>query len=94
LRTLRLLSLVFGLAYLPWQYVHLSVLRANGEAGAVAVAGGLAHGLKRAIELKNRRTDAESWGGILGLIWMAAYWATLIPIWLFYIVTVFARPQA
>jgi len=86
------LSLVFGLAYLPWQYVHLSVLRANGEAGAVPVAGGLAHGLKRAIELKNRRTDAVSWGGIVGLIWMAVYW-TLIPIWLFYIVIVFAGPR-
>ena len=87
------LSLVFGIAYLPWQYVHLSVLRANGEARAMPVAAGLAHGLKRAIALKNRTTDGESWGGILGLIWMAAYWATLIPIWLFYIVMVFAGPQ-
>ncbi len=87
------LSLVFGVAYLPWQYVHLRVLRANGEAGAVPVAGGIARGLKRAIELKNRRTDAESWGGIVGLIWMAGYWATLIPIWLFYMVMVFAGPQ-
>jgi hypothetical protein len=87
------LSLVFGVAYLPWQYVHLRVLRANGEAGAKPVAGGLAHGLKRAIELKNRRTDAESWGGIVGLIWMAGYWATLIPVWLFCVVMVFAAPQ-
>ncbi len=87
------LSLVFGIAYLPWQYVHLAVLRGNGEAGATPVAGGIAHGLKRAIELKNRRTDAESWGGIVGLIWMAGYWATLIPVWLFYIVMVFAGPQ-
>jgi hypothetical protein len=84
------LSLVFGVAYLPWQYVHLDVLRANGETRAMPVAGGLAHGLKRAIELKNRRTDAESWGGIVGLIWMTGYWATLIPIWLYYIVMVFA----
>ncbi|MFI4979295.1 MAG: hypothetical protein ACHQIO_02995 [Nevskiales bacterium] len=88
------LSLVFGIAYLPWQYVHLAVLRANGEAGAVPVAGGIARGLKRAIELKNRRTDAESWGGIVGLIWMAGYWATLIPIWLFYVVMVFAGRQS
>lgn len=88
------LSLVFGVAYLPWQYVHLAVLRANGEAGAVPVAGGIARGLKRAIELKNRRTDAESWGGIVGLIWMAGYWATLIPIWLFYVVMVFAGRQS
>ena len=82
------LSLVFGAAYLPWQYLHLHVLWGNGE--AAPVTGGLAHGLKRAIELKNRRTDAESWGGIVGLIWMATYWATLIPIWVFYVVMVFA----
>lgn len=84
------LSLVFGGAYLPWQYLHLRVLRANGEAGARPVAGGIAQGLKRAIELKNRRTDTESWGGIVGLIWMAGYWATLIPVWLFCVVRVFA----
>ena len=88
-----LLSLVFGIAYLPWQYVHLAVLRVHGEAGAVPVTEGIAHGLKRAIELKNRRTDGESWGGIVGLIWMAGYWATLIPAWLFYMVMVFAGPQ-
>ncbi len=84
------LSLVFGAAYLPWQYLHLGVLRANGEARATPVTGGLAHGLRRAIELKNQRTDAESWGGIVGMIWMAGYWATLIPAWLFYMVVVFA----
>ncbi|HZR35343.1 MAG TPA: hypothetical protein VFA75_08190 [Nevskia sp.] len=84
------LSLVFGAAYLPWQYLHLGVLRANGEARAVPVAGGLAHGLRRAIQLKNHRTDAESWGGIVGMVWMAGYWATLIPAWLFYMVVVFA----
>lgn len=87
------LSLVFGIAYLPWQYVHLAVLRANGESGAMPVAGGIGRGLKRAIELKNRKTDAVSWGGIVGLIWMIGYWATLIPIWLFYIVMVFAGRQ-
>lgn len=87
-------SMIFGLAYLPWQYAHLGVLRANGESHAMPVAGGIAKGLKRAIELKNRRTDAVSWGGIVGLIWMAGYWATLIPAWLFCIVMVFAAPQA
>lgn len=84
------LCLVFGVAYLPWQYVHLLVLRGSGEAGAMPVSGGIALGLKRAIELKKRGTDAQSWGGIVGLIWMAGYWATLIPIWLFYIVMVLA----
>jgi hypothetical protein len=92
-QVLLLLSLIFGIAYLPWQYVHLAVLRVHEEAGGVPVTEGIAHGLKRAIELKNRRTDGESWGGIVGLIWMVGYWATLIPAWLFYMVTVFAGPQ-
>jgi len=87
------LSLVFGIAYLPWQYVHLRLLRANGASRALSLTGSLARGLKRAIQLKNRRTDAESWGGIVGLIWMAGYWATLIPAWLFYIVMVLAPPR-
>ena len=86
---LLLLSLIFGLLYLPWQYVHLSILRAAANADAAAQPLPLAHGLKRSIEVKNLRTDAESWGGIVGLIWMVGYWATLIPMWLYYIVTVF-----
>jgi hypothetical protein len=88
------LSFIFGAAYLPLQYVHLGVLRANGESRAMKVAAGLGIGLKRAIELKNRETDAESWGGIVGLVWMIGYWATLIPVWLFYMVMVFAQRQA
>jgi len=87
------LSLVFGVAYLPWQYLHLHVLQAHERAGATPFARGVAHGLRRAIEFKNRRTDAESWGGIVGLIWMVGYWATLIPFWLFYIVMVLAGPR-
>jgi hypothetical protein len=89
-RTLLLISLAFGAIYLPWQYIHLGVLRADVKAGVPRFAGGLAYGLRRSIELKRRRTDAESWGGIVGLIWMAAYWAMVIPAWLYYIVAVFA----
>lgn len=88
-QALLLLSLAFGVIYLPWQYIHLRVLRANVEAAERQAAGGMAYGLRRAIELKRRTTDAESWGGIVGLIWMGAYWAVVIPAWLFYIVTVF-----
>ena len=34
------------------------------------------------------RTDAESWGGIVGLIWMTGYWATVLPLWVYCIVSV------
>ena len=49
-----------------------------------------ASGLRRSIRVKNPRTDAESWGGIVGLIWMTGYWATLLPLWVYYIVRLFA----
>ena len=44
--------------------------------------------VKRAVRVKNRRTDADSWGGLIGLTWITGYWATLIPMWLYYIVRV------
>ena len=28
-----------------------------------------------------------SWGGVVGLTWMIAYWATLLPMWMHVIVT-------
>jgi len=40
--------------------------------------------------VRNPRTDAESWGGIVGVIWMTAYWATLLPMWVYYIVRMLA----
>jgi hypothetical protein len=89
------LNLLFGIVYLPWQMIHLSSLRANarrssGKTGAdsLSLLTRLAVGLKRAVWVKTRRTDSESWGGLIGLTWMTAYWATLIPIWVHYIVEV------
>ena len=45
-------------------------------------------GLGRAIHVRNRATGAEVWGGLVGLTWMVAYWATLIPMWVNHVVEV------
>ena len=89
------LNLLFGIVYLPWQVIHLSSLRANARrnraktgAGSASISRRLATGLKRAVWMRTRRTDADSWAGLIGLTWMTAYWATLIPMWVYYIVRV------
>ena len=85
------LNLAFGALYLPWQFFHLRFLHANaqkdtGSAAAGVLSTQLLAGLKRAIQVKNRRTDAESWGGWIGLSWMTAYWVALIPVWAYTII--------
>jgi hypothetical protein len=84
------LNLVFGIVYLPWQIIHLITLRASartksGDTGTSVASTSmrLLKGLNRAVRAKIRRTDADSWGGLIGLIWMTCYWATLIPIWVY-----------
>ena len=89
LATLLRFNLLFGVFYLPWQMFHLRSLRreARGEpTSAEPVRGRLA----RALHERNRATDADSWGGWIGLTWMTAYWATLIPFWVFTVVRVTA----
>ena len=93
------LNLLFGIVYLPWQVIHLTTLRASAGvnsgqtgAGSSSISMRLTTGLKRAMREKTRRTDADSWGGLVGLTWMIGYWATLIPIWMYYIVGVL-RPH-
>jgi hypothetical protein len=89
------LNLLFGIVYLPWQVVHLTTLRSSARrnsgttgAGAPSIWLRLGSGLKQAVHMKTRRTDADSWGGLIGLTWMTCYWATLIPIWVYYILEV------
>ena len=43
-------------------------------------------GLKKAIKIKILTTKSEAWGGVIGMMWMAAYWAILIPVWIYVIV--------
>jgi len=87
-------TILFGTVYLPWQVIHLATLRANARknsgrtGGSPSISMRLATGLKQAVWVKTRRTDADSWGGLIGLTWMTVYWATLIPMWAYYIVGV------
>ena len=83
-RTLILLNLAFGAVYLPWQLFHLQSLRTEVTPGSVPFTDGL----RDAIAERNRRTDAASWGGFIGLTWMVAYWASLIPLWTYTIAVV------
>ena len=62
------LNLIFGIVYLPWQIIHLASLRANArnnravsKPASQSISRQLATGLKRAIQVKTRRTDADSW---------------------------------
>jgi hypothetical protein len=89
------LNLLFGIVYLPWELIHLTTLRPSARRdnrktgpGSPSISMRLATGLERAVRVKTRRTDANSWGGLIGLTWMTGYWATLIPIWVYYIVEV------
>jgi len=88
------LNLLFGLVYLPWQVLHVRSLaadaRGRAEDDASFDVGTLSNGLRRSITERTRATDGESWGGLIGLTWMTAYWATLIPMWMYEIVTVSA----
>jgi hypothetical protein len=92
------LNLLFGVLYLPWQAIHLTGLRAEAirnrrklQSGSIPIFRRLARGLDGAVHVKNVRTDAASWGGLIGLTWMTAYWAALIPIWINYIVVALDR---
>ncbi len=88
------LNLLFGLVYLPWQFIHLRALRADAEAGDEREALTwklLASHLGRSFHETHRSTDAASWGGLVGLTWMTAYWASLVPLWVHQVVMVFAR---
>jgi len=85
-------NLIFGIVHFPFQVLNLVAVRAQADtedrAGTGWTVERLATGLRRSIRVKNRRTDAASWGGVVGLIWMTGYWATLLPLWVYYIVRV------
>ncbi|MFP6664045.1 MAG: hypothetical protein VCC00_07605 [Deltaproteobacteria bacterium] len=91
------LNLLFGLIYLPWQLIHLRWLRADARAEAdraeaheAATWASVRKRLYQSLHETNRATDAASWGGAVGLVWMTAYWASLIPLWVHQVVVVFA----
>lgn len=86
------LNLLFALVYLPFQVLNLRAVRAQakreGQPAEPWTRERFATGLMRSIQVKNRRTDAQSWGGIVGLVWMTSYWAVLLPAWVYFIVAV------
>lgn len=93
------LNLVFAVFYLPWQMLHLHSLFLQGEKDKLNVKKVeegeekpfirvLGSSLKRALFFMDKKTDAASWGGFIGLTWMLAYFAVLIPMWIYYIVLV------
>jgi hypothetical protein len=93
------LNLLFGVVYLPWQFIHLGVLHSDARRARemdVPVTRlswrSAVGGLGRSMSTRNRRSDGEAWGGLVGLTWMASYWATLIPIWVNHVVAVFTAP--
>lgn len=87
--SLLLLNLVFGALYLPWQILHLRSLRIEAmvDAGRTESAASVPwqQGLRDSIHERNPRNDAASWGGAIGLTWMVAYWASLIPLWVHHV---------
>ena len=86
------LSLAFGAVYLPWQMIHLNALRKEANAGDAEPksSGTLSDHFSAALFVRNRSTAATAWGGVIGLTWMTAYWASLIPLWVFIVIRAFA----
>jgi len=87
------LSLLFGAVYLPWQIIHLRTLRLSAKQQEIKedipksiTWSVLTKGLYKSIKMKNLTTQSEAWGGVIGMMWMTAYWATLIPSWIYLIV--------
>ena len=96
-RSLLVLNLLFGLVYLPWQFIHVRALRADAmpaddvtDLPQKVTWRVVEEGVRESVHTPNRKTDAEAWGGVVGLMWMFGYWATLIPIWVHHVVGVFS----
>ncbi len=91
-------NLLFGVVYLAWQVANLRLqirdARQAGESLRPAIDvpwKQLREGLRRSIHERNPTTDAATWGGLVVLLWMAGYFATLLPLWASQIVSVFSR---
>jgi hypothetical protein len=92
------INLIFGAVYLSWQVANLRLqiadARRAGESLQPVPSASwpqIRYGLRRAIHERRRATDATAWGGLVGLLWMLGYFATLLPIWAHRIVLVFSQ---
>jgi hypothetical protein len=92
------INLLFGLVYLSWQVANLRLQIADARRAGETLQPAtrvswkqLGEGLQRSIRERRRTTDASAWGGLVGLMWMTGYFATLLPMWANQIVVVFSR---
>lgn len=85
------LNIAFGMLYLPWQVIHLksikSRIKQNDDLDQTeGTTISLVQGLIKSIQKKYVTTKSADWGGLIGMMWMAGYWATIIPLWIFVII--------
>jgi hypothetical protein len=92
------INLVFGVVYLAWQVANLRLQIADARRAGETLwpttrvsSSQLADGLRRSLHERHPTTDAAAWGGVVVLLWMAGYFATLLPLWAHQIVAVFSR---
>jgi len=86
-------NLAFGVVYLPWQVIHLKVELADARAAPPSkrpLGARLREGLSRALFGRNPARSFAAWKGWVGLTWMSAYWATVIPLWVYGVVVAMA----
>jgi len=91
------MNLLFGLVYLAWQVPNLKLQIADATRAGESLQPlarvswkMLGEGLRRSIRERNRTTRATAWGGLVGLLWMTGYFATLLPMWANRIVRAFS----
>jgi hypothetical protein len=92
------ISLLFGVVYLTWQVPNLRLQLADAKRAGETLRPTtrvssklLGDGLRRSIHDRKRTNDATAWGGSVGLLWMAGYFATLVPMWVHHIVVELSR---
>ena len=87
------LNILFGVLYLPWQVFHLRALLGSARAGERQAGDESPAISPRILSLwrdTQPSTRAASWGGTIGICWMLAYWALLIPPWIFVVMNTLA----
>jgi hypothetical protein len=92
------INLLFGGVYLSWQVFNLRLQIADARRAGELLRPltsvsleRLGEGLRRSLRERTRTTEVTAWGGAVGVLWMAGYFATLLPLWAHQIVLVFSR---
>ena len=79
------------LSKLEWHLTSLQLdakTKRIGELQKCITLKMLVKGLYQSIQMKNQSSKLQDWGGIVGIIWATAYWATVMPVWAFLIARV------